>query len=189
VDWKESLDSALQRHITAINAVPDQIQSLIDIYELISKTYISHRHLYIAGNGGSAADAQHIAAELVGRFKKDRRALSAMALTTDTSCLTAIGNDYGFEHIFARQVEAQFRHGDLLWLLSVSGTSSNIIKAAHVAKQMGGYVVLFTGKKCTDLLRLADAAFVVDATSSDVVQECHEFAYHLICDWVESSLS
>jgi D-sedoheptulose 7-phosphate isomerase len=189
VDWDKLLESAVQRHISAIEAIPSQLKSLVDIYKLIERTYISDRMLYIAGNGGSAADAQHIAAELVGRFKRERRGLPAAALTTDTSCLTAIGNDYSFEDVFARQIEAQFRHGDMLWLLSVSGSSPNIVKAAQVAKQMGGYVVLFTGEKCSDLLKVVDAAFVAPATSSDTVQECHEFAYHLICDWVESSLS
>jgi len=189
VEWKELLELALSRHVSAIDSVSDHLQSLIDIYELISKTYATHRRIYIAGNGGSAADAQHIAAELVGRFKKNRKALSAIALTTDTSCLTAIGNDYGFEDIFSRQIEAQFQKGDLLWLLSVSGSSPNIVKAAQVAKHMGGSVILFTGNKCTDLLSWADESFVVDASDSDTVQECHQFAYHLLCDWIESKLA
>ncbi|MHA2279443.1 MAG: D-sedoheptulose-7-phosphate isomerase [Promethearchaeota archaeon] len=177
------------RHVTAIEKLISQFSVLTSVYDLIAQTYVGHRNLYIAGNGGSAADAQHIAAELIGRFKVDRQALNAIALTTDTSCLTAIGNDYGFSDVFARQVEGVFRHGDLLWLLSVSGSSPNIVRAAEVAKQMGGYVVLFTGQKGTDLLKFVDAALVVEHVSSDVVQECHQFAYHLICDWVESTLA
>lgn len=182
-------ESTLQRHLAAINSIPNRLQSLLDIYELISKVYSEQHKIYIAGNGGSAADAQHIAAELVGRFKKDRRALSATALSTDTSCLTAISNDYSYEDVFARQLEAHFRQGDLLWLLSVSGSSPNIIKAAQTAKSMGGYVVLFTGNKCNDLLNCVDVSFVVDASESDTVQECHQFAYHLLCDWIESKLA
>lgn len=188
MELTELFEIALQRHLSAINTMPEHLQSLLDIYELISKVYVRHCKIYIAGNGGSAADAQHIAAELVGRFKKDRRALSAIALTTDTSCLTAISNDYSYEDVFARQLEAHFRWGDLLWLLSVSGSSPSIVKAAQVAKNMGGYVILFTGNKCKELLSWADESFVVDASDSDTVQECHQFAYHLICDWVESTL-
>lgn len=188
MELKESFEIALQRHILAINTMPNCLQSLLGIYELISKVYVGHKKIYLAGNGGSAADSQHIAAELVGRFKKDRRALSATALTTDTSCLTAISNDYSYEDVFSRQLEAHFRLGDLLWLLSVSGSSPNIVKAAQVAKNMGGYVVLFTGNKCDELFSWVDKSFVVDSSDSDTVQECHQFAYHLLCDWIESGV-
>jgi len=179
--------SGVENHVTAIRSL--SADALIPLCELLISTYRGNGRVFLAGNGGSAADAQHIAAELVGRFKKNRRALSAVALTTDTSCLTAIGNDYGFEDIFSRQIEAHFQEGDLLWILSVSGSSPNIAKAAKTAKQMGGQVILFTGKKCSELLSVVDVAFVADAESSDVVQECHQFAYHLLCDWVESSLA
>lgn len=175
--------SAVARHVAVIESV--DCPSLKIIYDIIRRTYLSGHRIYVAGNGGSAADAQHIAAELVGRFKRDRRALSAIALTTDTSCLTAISNDYDFDSIFERQIEGHFREGDLLWVLSVSGSSPNIVRAVAAAKKAGGHIVLFTGKKCTDLLTCVDAAFVAGAESSDVVQECHQFAYHLLCDWIE----
>lgn len=188
--WKELFNRALACHVAAIGDIQNHLQSLIDIYELISKTYTDNHRLYIAGNGGSAADAQHIAAELVGRFKRDRKGLSATALTTDTSCLTAIGNDYSFENIFTRQIETHLIQGDLLWLLSVSGSSSNILSAAKAAKQKGASVVLFTSKRCSvEFVDMCDASFVVNTTSSDVVQECHQFVYHLLCDWVESDLT
>lgn len=185
MDLERSFKAAIEDHVTAVQNLDSQYQSLKYIYYLIIGTYIKQRKLCIAGNGGSAADAQHIAAELVGRFKRNRQALNAIALTTDTSCLTAIGNDYGFNDIFARQIEGIFQQGDLLWLLSVSGSSPNIVRAAEVAKQKKGHVVLFTGKKCTGLLEMVDVAFIVDATSSDIIQECHQFAYHLLCDWIE----
>ncbi len=186
INYNQLFNKPVDNHRIAIQNL--SVESLIPLYELVAATYATGRRVFLAGNGGSAADAQHIAAELVGRFKKDREGLSAVALTTDTSCLTAIGNDYGFEDIFSRQVEAQFLRGDLLWLLSVSGSSPNIIKAAKTAKKIGGRIILFTGKKCSDLLGIVDAALVVDAESSDTVQECHQFAYHLLCDWIESNL-
>lgn len=184
---KHLFQTSLARHIAAIESI--EYSSLKAVYDIIRKTYSSQHRIYIAGNGGSAADAQHIAAELVGRFKRERRVLSAIALTTDTSCLTAIGNDYGFDKIFERQIEGVFQPGDLLWLLSISGSSPNIVCAANAARQAGGRVVLFTSKKCTDLLTHVDAAFVVNAISSDIVQECHQFAYHVLCDWIESEMA
>lgn len=184
---KHLFQTALTSHIAAIESI--NYSSLKAVYDIIRRTYSSQHRIYIAGNGGSAADAQHIAAELVGRFKRERRALSVIALTTDTSCLTAIGNDYGFDSIFERQIEGHFQRGDLLWLLSVSGSSPNIVRAADAAKRAGGRVVLFTSKKCTDLLTHVDAAFVVDAVSYDTVQECHQFAYHVLCDWIESEIA
>lgn len=180
---QEKLETAVSLHVNAIKAIDPKV--LESTYKILSSTYSRGNSVYIAGNGGSAADAQHIAAELVGRFKRDRRALSAIALTTDTSCLTAIGNDCGFDSIFERQIEGHFQQGDLLWVLSVSGSSPNIVRAVAAAKKAGGNVILFTSKKCTDLLTCVDAAFVVDAVSSDIVQECHQFAYHFLCDLIE----
>lgn len=180
-------EDAASLHINAIKAIEPKV--LESAYRLLSDTYLRGNSVYIAGNGGSAADAQHIAAELVGRFKRDRRALSAFALTTDTSCLTAIGNDFGFDDIFSRQLEANFRQGDLLWLLSVSGSSPNIQKAAHTAKELGGNIVLFTGLSCVELVNMADVCLVAQSASSDVVQECHQFAYHFLCDSIEQDSS
>jgi len=180
---QEKLEVAVSLHVDAVKAV--ELKVLESAYRLLSNTYSKGNSVYIAGNGGSAADAQHIAAELVGRFKKNRRALSAFALTTDTSCLTAIGNDYGFDDVFSRQLEANFCRGDLLWLLSVSGSSPNICKAAFTAQNLEGSVILFTGANCTELVSEVDVCLVVQSTSSDVVQECHQFAYHFLCDLIE----
>jgi len=180
LNLNKTLEDALSHHISAVQSI--SVDSLKSIYDLIATTYAIGRRVFIAGNGGSAADAQHIAAELVGRFKKDRRALSAIALTTDTSCLTAIANDYSFEDIFVRQLEAHFEPGDLLWLLSVSGSSPNVVNAAKKAKELGGKVLLFTSMKCEEISELSDAFLEVPSISSDVVQECHQFAYHILCD-------
>lgn len=142
--------------------------------------------VYICGNGGSAADAQHVAAELVGRFVRERRGLPAVALTTDTSALTSIGNDYGFESIFSRQVEALVKEGDLLWAFSTSGTSKNILAAAELAKAKGAAVLAFTGKKASPLEGLASVCICVQGRTA-AVQEIHQVAYHIICDMVESA--
>ena len=141
--------------------------------------------IYLCGNGGSAADAQHVAGELVGRFTRERRALPAVALSTDTSILTCIANDYAYEKVFARQVEALVRPGDILWAFSTSGTSANVLAAARVAKEKGARVVAFTGRAGSPLEHVADNCFCADAESAARSQEIHQLAYHIICDLVE----
>jgi D-sedoheptulose 7-phosphate isomerase len=142
--------------------------------------------IYLCGNGGSAADAQHIAAELVGRFTRERKGLAAVALTTDTSILTSVGNDYGFEQIFARQVEALVRPGDVLWAFSTSGTSKNILAAARKAKALGAAVLSFTGKPASPLEGMSDVCLCLDGPTA-TVQEIHQLAYHILCDLVEEA--
>lgn len=144
--------------------------------------------VYICGNGGSAADAQHIAAELVGRFVRERKGLPAVALTANTSNLTSIANDYGFEHVFSRQVEALVRPGDVLWAFSTSGTSKNVLAAARLAKEKGAQVLAFTGKKDSTLEGLSDLTICVEGPTA-TVQEIHQVAYHIICDLVEEALA
>ena len=144
--------------------------------------------VYICGNGGSAADAQHIAGELVGRFLKERKGYRAVALTTDTSILTSIGNDYSFDDIYSRQVEALVRAGDVLIALSTSGSSKNILAAAKVARIGGAKVVAFTGKSNSELEKMAEVTICAAAPTSAQSQELHQVAYHLICGLVEESL-
>ncbi len=141
--------------------------------------------LYLCGNGGSAADAQHIAGEFVGRFRAERRALPAVALSTDTSVLTCIGNDYDYESVFARQVEALVRPGDILWAFSTSGTSPNILRAAETARRQGARVLAFTGRANSKLESMADLCFCAEAALTARSQEIHQLAYHIICDLVE----
>ena len=141
--------------------------------------------VYLCGNGGSAADAQHIASELVGRFNRERRGLAAVALTTDTSILTSVANDYTFTKIFARQVEALAHKGDILWAFSTSGSSVNIIEAAKSAKEKGALVLAFTGRAKSKLEGLADICFCAENESTARSQEIHQLAYHIICDLVE----
>lgn len=163
----------------------------IEILTTIAQTIIdalkNNGTIYICGNGGSAADAQHIAGELVGRFRRERKALPVVALSTDTSVLTSIANDYSYENVFARQVEALINKGDILWALSTSGTSPNVAKAAKLAKERGARVLAFTGRADSELERIADVCFCAENESTARSQEIHQIAYHIICDIVEYS--
>lgn len=153
--------------------------------DAIVAAFRSGARLYVFGNGGSAADAQHIAAELVGRFKVNRAALPAVALTTDTSGLTAIGNDYGFERVFERQVEGLVRAGDVAWAISTSGNSPNVIRGARAAIERGAFLIGFTGAGGGELAPLCQLVFRSPHSDSDRIQEAHLLAYHYICGRVE----
>jgi D-sedoheptulose 7-phosphate isomerase len=144
--------------------------------------------ILIAGNGGSAADAQHIAAEIVGRYKQDRPAYAAIALTTDTSALTAIGNDYGFEQIFARQVEGLGRRGDVLLALSTSGRSPNILAALNIARKNGLVTIGFTGVKGSALGALCDHLLVSPSEDTAVIQQIYMTFAHGICEVIEQAM-
>ncbi|MCX5654277.1 MAG: SIS domain-containing protein [Planctomycetota bacterium] len=144
--------------------------------------------VYLCGNGGSAAEAQHAAGELVGRFLHERRALRCVALTTDTSVLTAIANDYEYGRIFSRQVEALVREGDVLWALSTSGTSPNILAAADAARQRGAKVLGMTGRRAAQLAELCDVCLCVPADISPGIQEGHLTLIHIICRLVEEAM-
>ncbi len=148
----------------------------------------SGNKLLIIGNGGSAADAQHIAAEIVGRYKQNRPAYAAIALTTDTSALTAIANDYGFEQVFSRQVEGLGSRGDVLLALSTSGRSPNILAALRVARERGLITVGFTGSKGETLGALCDHLLVAPSDDTPVIQQLHLAVAHGICDEVEQTL-
>lgn len=144
--------------------------------------------ILVMGNGGSAADAQHLAAELVGRFILERKALPAIALTTDTSILTAIGNDYGFENIFSRQVEALGSPGDLLFGISTSGNSTNCISALRQAKTMGLRTVGLLGGHGGAMADMVDLSVIVPSEETPRVQEAHATIIHLLCDLIEKQL-
>ena len=145
--------------------------------------------VYLCGNGGSAADCQHIAGEFVGRFRRQRRALPAVALTTDTSVMTAIGNDYSYEDIFSRPVEALLNFGDVLWAFSTSGRWANVIKAAKATQVKGGKVLSFVGRPGSPLEAISDVALSVDIKETSFVQEVHQLAYHIVCDLVEKAFA
>jgi D-sedoheptulose 7-phosphate isomerase len=158
------------------------------IAEIIIAALLAGRKLLIVGNGGSAADAQHIAAEIVGRYKQDRPAYAAIALTTDTSALTAIANDYGFEQVFARQVAGLGRRGDVLLALSTSGRSPNILSALRTAREHGLITVGFTGLNGKTLGALCDHLVVAPTDDTPIIQQIYLAVAHGICDEIEETL-
>ena len=166
--------------------------ALLDVARKIAAAIIaalrSGNKLLIIGNGGSAADAQHIAAEIIGRYKQDRPGYAALALTTDTSALTSIANDYGFEQVFARQVEGLGQRGDVLMALSTSGKSPNILAALRLARERGLVTVGFTGTKGENLRALCDHLLVAPSDDTPVVQQIHLAVAHGICDEIEQTM-
>jgi len=163
------------------------LAAITRIAELIVESFQKGRCLYLCGNGGSAADCQHIAGELVGRFLRERRGLPAVALSTDSSVLSSVSNDYSFDSVFSRQVEALVRPGDVLWAISTSGSSPNILAAAKKAREQGGKIIAFTGKKNSPLETLSDISLCAGSPVSSAAQEIHQLAYHIICDLVEEA--
>jgi D-sedoheptulose 7-phosphate isomerase len=156
--------------------------------EMVRQTVSAGRTLFFCGNGGSAADAQHLATEYVVRYMRARRAVAAIALTTDTSLLTAAANDLGFEFVFARQIEALARPGDLLIIHSTSGDSPNVLRAAESARRVGAKVLAFSARSGGALLALADHTIVVPTQRTDRAQELHMCIEHAICELIEQEL-
>ena len=140
------------------------------------------------GNGGSAADAQHLAAELVGRFQRQRRAYAALALTTDSSILTAVANDYSYDSVFTRQIEALCRPEDMLFAISTSGNSANIIAAVAAAAKIGAVTIGLSGRDGGRLAKIASSCLTVPGTSTARIQEAHILIGHILCQWVEDAL-
>ena len=183
---KEQIETIIQTHkkmVTEFEA--DGLETIAAAADTITKVLKQGGRVYVCGNGGSAADAQHIAGELVGRFERERKGLPAIALTTDTSVITSISNDYGFENVFAKQVEALVEEGDILWAISTSGASANVIAAAELAKKKGACVLAFTGKSNSKLEQIADICVCANEKSTARSQEIHQLAYHIICGLVE----
>ena len=165
----------------------NKLETIAAAAATITRALKQDGRVYICGNGGSAADAQHIAGELVGRFERERRPLPVVALTTDTSVITSISNDYDYKSVFAKQVEALVRKGDVLWAISTSGDSPNIVAAAESAKKKGASVLAFTGRNNSKLEQIADICLCADDSSTARSQEIHQVAYHIICGLVEQS--
>jgi D-sedoheptulose 7-phosphate isomerase len=189
-DGGSLINDSLQQHIEVFNSIVSEHQGAIrECSELIWNTVLSGGKILLCGNGGSAADAQHIAAEFVGRYESERKALPAIALTTDTSALTALANDYDFERIFARQVEALATSGDCLIAISTSGNSPNVISAVMVARSRGCRVIGMTGASGKKLASLCDAAILVPSTRTSRIQEGHIAVAHIICEIIDAKLT
>jgi D-sedoheptulose 7-phosphate isomerase len=166
----------------------ENLPKLLDTIKLISHGFEAGNKLFFFGNGGSAADAQHLAAEFVNRYVMDRPPLPAIALTTDTSILTSISNDFSFDEIFAKQLKALGKEGDVAIGISTSGNSPNMIKAFEVAKEMRMKTVALTGNDGGALARMADISLLVPSTSTPRIQEVHILVGHILCEMVEHSL-
>ncbi len=180
------IDQALDDHAKMIQGLNHKIKETIEKgAEAISSALKRGNKVLVMGNGGSAADAQHLAAEFVGRFLCERKALPAVALTTDTSILTAVGNDYGFESVFVRQVEALAVKGDVVIGISTSGNSGNVIQALNKAREIGCLTVGLTGGDGGEVAALSDFLLVVPSSETPRIQEGHILIIHIICDLVE----
>ncbi|MCX8197370.1 MAG: D-sedoheptulose 7-phosphate isomerase [Candidatus Micrarchaeota archaeon] len=184
------LKKRIAEHISLANEIIRDERLLSQVQEVsrrISSSLKEGGKIIFMGNGGSAADAQHMAAEFVGRYAKERQALPAIALTTNSSTVTAIGNDYGFEKIFLRQLQAFAQKGDIVVGLSTSGNSPNVVEALSFAKSRGIFCVAFVGSKPCKLDRIANICIKVPSESTPRIQEMHELLLHIICEEVESS--
>jgi D-sedoheptulose 7-phosphate isomerase len=182
------LRSGLDEHLEVFGRLLPLASTVREAARLISVSMSQGGKLMLCGNGGSAADSQHIAAELSGRFVKDRRPLAAIALSTDTSALTCIANDYGFDDVFSRQVAALGRKGDCLLAISTSGNSRNVLRAAEVARGAGICVIGLLGRNGGALLPLCDITIVIPSETTARIQEAHIFIGHTLCAMVEEAL-
>lgn len=171
-----------------LSFVKKNLKTIISVVELIVEAFHEGNKVMLFGNGGSAADAQHIAAEFVNRFMIERPPLPAMALTTDTSVITSIGNDYKFDDIFLKQIKALGKEGDIAWGISTSGNSPNVLKALKEAKKMGLKTIGMTGKDGGKMAKMVDYLLNVESESTPRIQETHITLSHVICELVDIKL-
>lgn len=183
-DIKKQFNVNIELHKKSVDVLSPKIA---EAAEMIIHAYKNGNKLLLCGNGGSAADAQHITGELVGRFKKERKALPAIALTTDSSIMTALANDYWYDLLFARQIEALGKKGDILIAISTSGNSKNVVRATETARSKEMKIIGFLGGDGGALKDLVDLPLIVDYNASDRIQEVHIFMAHVICDLIDKS--
>ncbi len=190
-DAKTAIERALSAARSTIDSIGEQAAIIERMADRIVRAFSDGKKVMFIGNGGSAADAQHAAAELVGRLGLgvERKPLPALALTTDTSAITAIANDFGFENIFARQIEAIAQPGDVLVCISTSGTSHNILSAARSAIDIGCTVLSLTGGDESPLSEKSDICLRIEGDNTPRIQEGHEIALHILCELVESKFA
>lgn len=177
--------SVIEQHLETISQLKGLTEQIEMIAKTCSKALQAGKRIYLMGNGGSAADSQHIAAEFVGRFQMERQPLPAIAFTTDTSLLTAVGNDYGFDEVFVRQVRAFVQSGDVVIGISTSGNSGNILKAMACAQEQGGVTIAFTGQGGGKLANYCKHCLAVPSPITARVQEAHILIGHIICQYVD----
>lgn len=185
VDASSVFEQAIVEHLETVGSLRSQQPLLQRIAEQMTQAILSGHKILWCGNGGSAADSQHLAAELMGRFRRERCGIASIALTTDTSILTAVANDYGYEKVFQRQVEALCCKGDILVGISTSGTSKNVCAALETAKKRGAFTIALTGESGGLMAGIAHATLCIQSTNTARIQEAHILCGHMICDWIE----
>jgi D-sedoheptulose 7-phosphate isomerase len=185
----DSINHYFKRHIEVMETVAARLAPEIESFcLLLAAALLEGKKILVMGNGGSAADAQHLAAEFIGRFLLERKALPAIALTTDTSILTAVGNDYGFDEVFKRQVEGLANPGDVVIGISTSGRSGNVLRALVAAGEIGCKTVGLLGKDGGDIAGIVDLNITIPAMETPHIQEAHATIIHIVCDEVEKTL-
>lgn len=185
---QQVIESELKSHIeTAQKTLEVLTPDILKAAEVAIKTLKDGNKILIFGNGGSAGDAQHIAAELTGRYKVERRSLPAIALTTDTSALTAIGNDYGYDRVFDRQLEGLAKTGDIAWGISTSGNSENVIRALNLAKQIGCTTIAMSGRDGGKMKDISDINLIAPSSDTPRIQEMHITIGHIICQLIDNA--
>ena len=184
------IKNEMKTHIdTATKSIEILAPTLKNAAEAIIKALKNNKKILICGNGGSAADSQHFAAELTGRYKRERGAIAAIALSTDTSALTAIGNDYGYEFVFSRQAEALLNEGDVLFGISTSGNSKNVINALESANKLGCLTISLSGRDGGKMKSVCDYNLIVPSSDTARIQEIHILCIHILCELIEKAFS
>lgn len=189
MNFTRIIKNHLKEHIVTMEKLEAHVPFMEDLAKRILTSLDAGGKVLFFGNGGSAADAQHLAAELVVRFRQNRRALAGIALTTDTSILTACANDFGFDTIYARQIEALANPGDVVIGISTSGNSANVVQGLQAAKDKQCLTVAFTAQEGGQCATIADIAFRAPSTVTARAQECHLFVGHVLCDLIEEAIS
>ena len=184
--FQKYIQQSIEEHALVINSLDNYSTEIEQLAILVIKTLKAGHKILLMGNGGSAGDAQHIAAELVGRFSKERRGLPAIALTTDTSILTSVGNDFGYETIFSRQIEALANTDDLVIGISTSGNSKNVLQGLKIAKSSGCQTAALLGKDGGEIKNIVDLQLIIPSANTARIQEVHILIGHIVCEIVDS---
>jgi D-sedoheptulose 7-phosphate isomerase len=186
--FKENIQTSINDHQSVVRKLPELDDELSAIAERMISCLENGGKILLFGNGGSAADCQHLAAELVGRFQRERQGLAAIALTTDSSVLTSIANDYGFESVFERQIEALCSEGDVVIGISTSGNSTNVIKGLKKADELGAVAIGFTGSGESSIDQVTQYCLKIPSSNTARIQEMHILCGHILCEIIENSI-
>ncbi len=184
-----AITEAINQNVANLENLKKHIAAMTQAADIIIDALKAGRAIYFCGNGGSAADAQHLAAELSGRFLKNRRPLPGVSLTTNSSALTAIGNDFGYDEVFSRQLEGVGQRGDVLVSLSTSGNSPNVVKAIDVARKLGMKSIGLTGERGSKLSEMCDICLQVPSAATPRIQEMHILVGHILCELAENAVT